>query len=52
MDNQKKYCPINPDTENIIYCCESKCAWWDENSQACAVLVIARESKKVNKNGR
>lgn len=51
MDEEKK-CPINPDTQNEIDCIEGRCAWWDEDAQACAVLVLAREVRKVNRHGR
>jgi hypothetical protein len=47
MTEDKKYCPINPDVDQSISCVEGKCAWWDEDAQACAVLVLARTSKKV-----
>lgn len=37
---------------SINACDERGCAWWDEDAQACSVLVIAKASKKVAKNGK
>lgn len=51
MEN-KLNCPMNADIENILPCCEEKCAWWDEDAQACALLVLARAVRKVTRNGR
>lgn len=48
MCNQDKLCPLRNGT---IYC-GNRCAWWDEESQACALLVIAKAVRKVSKNGR
>lgn len=51
MEN-KVYCPLNPDTEQPLPCCKEKCAWWDEDAQACAVMVLAKAVRKVTRNGR
>lgn len=47
------YCPLSmsaPADIDLLPCTE-KCAWWDEEAQACAMLVLARAAKKVSKNG-
>lgn len=51
MEN-KQYCPLNAATDEVLHCCREKCAWWDEDTQACAVLVIAKTMRKVTRNGR
>nr|DAH92259.1 MAG TPA: hypothetical protein [Caudoviricetes sp.] len=51
MEN-KQYCPLNAATDEVLHCCREKCAWWDEDAQACAVLVIAKTMRKVTRNGR
>lgn len=48
MENDKKLCPLSQGT----VMCGPKCAWWDEDAQACAVLVIAKTMRKVTRNGR
>lgn len=32
-------------------CQQGRCAWWDEETQMCAMLVLARAAKKVSENG-
>lgn len=51
MEN-KQYCPLNAATDEVLHCYREKCAWWDEDAQACAVLVIAKTMRKVTRNGR
>ena len=47
MENKpKKYCPMNPSTGEVLSCCQDRFAWWDEDAQACALLVIAKALKK------
>lgn len=41
-----KYCPLNPSEDQVLMCSLEKCAWWDEDSQACAAVVLARAMKK------
>ncbi len=48
MENDKKLCPLSQET----VMCGPKCAWWDEDAQACSVLVIAKAMRKVTRNGR
>ncbi len=48
----QKDCPLNTSTEQSLPCKEGRCAWWDEDAQACAVLVLAKSAKKVTKNAR
>ena len=46
MENEhKKHCPLNPSTDEILYCDKEKCAWWAEHAQATALLVIAKALK-------
>lgn len=51
MEN-KQYCPLNAATDEVLHCCREKCAWWDEDAQACSVLVIVKAMRKVTRNGR
>ena len=30
----KKYCPLNASTDEVLTCCQERCAWWDEDAQA------------------
>ena len=51
MENvPKKYCPLNASTDEVLNevltCCQERCAWWDEDAQACALLVMAKALKK------
>ena len=47
MENKpKKYCPLNAIPYKGLTCCQERCAWWDEDAQACALLVIAKVLKK------
>ena len=36
-----KICPVKPGT------CKPNCAWWDEISKSCAVLLLARRFDAV-----
>lgn len=45
----KKFCPMNPSEDEALTCCQDKCAWWDEDSQSCAMLVMAQAVKKARK---
>ena len=38
----QKTCPIRGD-----WCCPTDCAWWDANSQSCAVLLLAQRFDAV-----
>ena len=44
---QKKYCPLNASVDEVLPCCQERCAWWDEDAQACALLVMAKALKKT-----
>ncbi len=47
MENKTKiYCPLNASTDEVLPCCQERCAWWDEDAQACALMVIAKALKK------
>lgn len=46
----KKLCPLNASSDEVLCCCQEKCSWWDEDAQACAVLVLTRTLKKVIRN--
>ena len=47
MENEtKKYCPLNASVDDVLPCCQERCAWWDEDAQACALMVIAKALKK------
>ena len=47
MENEpKKDCPLNASVDDVLPCCQERCAWWDEDAQACALLVIAKALKK------
>jgi hypothetical protein len=41
-----KYCPLNPSEDQALLCSGEKCAWWDEDSQNCAAVMLARAIKK------
>ena len=45
MEIKNKVCPLNPKIDKGYYCHEL-CAWWDEDSQKCAILVLARAMKE------
>lgn len=47
--DEKKFCPLNPSEDTALPCISSKCAWWDEDSQSCAMMVLARAVKKARK---
>ena len=47
MENEpKKYCPLNASADEVLRCCRERCALWDEDAQACALLVMAKALKK------
>lgn len=48
---ENKICPLNANSPNFKCICE-RCAWFDEDAQACAMLVLAKSMKKVTKNAR
>lgn len=31
-------------------CMENRCAWWSEDAQKCAILIIAESQRKVAKS--
>ena len=37
-----KLCPFRDQPDESSRCAESACAWFDEYSQSCAVLLLAR----------
>ena len=41
-----KYCPLNPSEDQALLCSGENCAWWDEDSQNCVAVVLARAIKK------
>lgn len=41
-----KYCPLNPSEDQTLLCSGKKCAWWDEDSQACLTVALVRAIKK------
>lgn len=49
----KKICPLcfsNSDPDMLYQKCENeKCAWWSEDSQKCAILILAESQRKVMK---
>lgn len=51
----EKICPLSM-SGNIedppARCEREKCGWWDEDAQACAMLVLTKSMKKVTKNAR
>ena len=52
MENKTNiYCPLNASTDEVLPCCRERCAWWDEDAQACALLVMAKAVRKVSKHG-
>ena len=49
MENEKKICPLSissPSDTPLCLCQKEMCAWWDEDSQDCAAVVLARVMKK------
>lgn len=56
MSENRKLCPLSmnapADVPILLKCQEEACGWWDEDTQACAVLTLARSMRKVTKNGR
>ena len=55
MTKDKKICPLtytsgkgayDQEVSDFDYCVEEKCAWWNELSKNCAILVIAKMSKE------
>ena len=41
-----KYCPLNPSEDQTLLCFGEKCAWWDEDAQACLAIALVRAIKK------
>lgn len=43
MSEDKKYCPICFASlrDDVSKCLEEECAWWDENTKKCSILLIA-----------
>ena len=49
METEKKICPLSMSCSEDVPLCpcqEQQCAWWDEDAQTCALLVIAKALKK------
>ena len=45
----RKICPLSmscPEDIPLCPCQKQRCAWWDEDSQDCAAVVLARAMKK------
>ena len=50
METEKKICPLSmsrPKDMPLCSCQEQRCAWWDEYAQSCAILTLARATRKV-----
>lgn len=50
--NDHEICPMSipcPTDTPLMMCQHEKCAWWDEDAQKCAMLVLAQAMKKVSK---
>lgn len=45
METETKICPLLKDRA-LEPCRKQMCAWWDEDSQDCAAVVLARAIKK------
>ena len=57
MENEKLFCPLflssdQFDTTESCRCKEEKCAWWDEDTQACSVLTLTKAVRRISRNGR
>ena len=39
---KQKICPIRGD-----WCCPTDCAWWDDHSKSCAILLLAQRFDAV-----
>lgn len=57
MENEKLLCPLflssdQFNTTESRRCLEEKCAWWDENTQACSILSLAKAVRRISRNGR
>ena len=51
METEKKICPLSMNRPGDILLClcrcqKERCAWWDEDSQDCAVGMLVRAIKK------
>lgn len=49
METEKEICPLSisrPKDTPFYPCQKQRCAWWDEDSQDCAAVVLARAMKK------
>ena len=45
MESEKKICPLSmscPEDIPLCPCQKQRCAWWDEDSQDCAAVALAR----------
>lgn len=49
MNDNKKWCPLNPDTDINIPCTKEHCGWWDEDKNQCAVVTLAKEISKIGR---
>lgn len=50
MKEERTICPLSmsgPADMDLVNCVQEGCAWWDEDSQQCAVLTLAKYVKKV-----
>lgn len=50
-----KICPLSvilPAECPFMNCKENECAWWDEDAQACALLSLAKSTRRILRNGR
>ena len=54
-EDKRKICPLtytsgkgayDQEVSDFDYCVEEKCAWWNDLSKNCAILVIAKMSKE------
>lgn len=49
METERKICPLSascPEDTLLLHCQKDRCAWWDEDAQSCAVLVLVKAMKK------
>jgi hypothetical protein len=55
MDTYRPYCPmcfnVSPDvaSDGTYDCVKERCAWWCEDAQKCAVLVLVETQRKAVK---
>ena len=54
-NTNKPYCPMsfnvlpNLSNDSTYDCARSRCAWWCEDAQKCAILVLAETQRKAVK---